>query len=377
MACNNCYNGCVETTSDKCVRYTGENVEALSIANGDNLYTVEQALINAVVSFLDGTGIDITINPTAYCALVTSYLPECKPICAPPTAVELFEALVKAACDLQVQIEDVAADIATLNADYDVDCLSGVTDSSDTHAVLQAAITKICELGVDLSALALDVDTNYVKIADLNDLIQAYLDSIAVSTKYYNKMIPYTVVEYYGPLTGNFDATGAGLGDWEKIYLCNGLNGTPDKRGRVGVGVIVGVGGGALNPSVDPITPGNPNYSLFQISGANTITLNSTQIPAHSHTITDPGHTHFTLGNDNSAPVTFSGAPTSTTPVASYANLDGNYSYRTAQSSQGAATVGLSSTKTTGITVNNSTGGGGSHANIQPVLACYYIMYIP
>ncbi len=374
MACNNCYNGCVETTSDKCVRYTGENVEALSIANGDNLYTVEQALINAVVSFLDGTGIDITIDPAAYCALVTSYLPECKPICAPPTAVELFEALVKAACDLQVQIEDVAADIATLNADYDVDCLSGVTSSSDTHAVLQAAITKICELGVDLSALALDVDTNYVKIADLNTLIQDYLDSISVSTKYYNKMVPYTVVEYYGPLTGNFDATGAGLGDWEKIYLCNGLNGTPDKRGRVGVGAIVGVGGGALNPSVDPSTPGNPNYSLLQISGANTITLNSTQIPAHTHTatasITDPGHRHDIWGitggdnQDNSNTVRFAGGDKDQGETAFY--------FTNTQACQ-TSTTGISAS----ISVNASTGGGAGHANIQPVLACYYIMYIP
>ena len=374
MACNNCYNGCVETTSDKCVRYTGENVEALSIANGDNLYTVEQALINAVVSFLDGTGIDITIDPAAYCALVTSYLPECKPICAPPTAVELFEALVKAACDLQGQVEDIAADIATLNADYDVDCLSGVTSSSDTHAVLQAAITKICELGVDLDALALDVDTNYVKIADLNTLIQDYLDSITVSTKHYTKMVPYTVVEYYGTLTGKFDATGAGLGDWEKIYLCNGLNGTPDKRGRVGVGAIVGVGGGALNPSVDPSTAGNPNYSLLQISGANTITLNSSQIPAHTHAaaaaITDSGHRHDIWGitggdnQDNSNTVRFAGGDKDQGETAFY--------FTNTQACQ-TSTTGI----TASVTVNANSGGGGAHANIQPVLACYYIMYIP
>ena len=49
-------------------------------------------------------------------------------------------------------------------------------------------------------------------------------------------MVPYTVVEYYGPLT-YFDNTGAGQGDWDRIFLCNGLNGTPDKRGRVAVGL--------------------------------------------------------------------------------------------------------------------------------------------
>jgi microcystin-dependent protein len=384
MACNNCYNGCVETTSDKCVRYTGENVEALSIANGDNLYTVEQALINAVVSFLDGTGIDITIDPAAYCALVTSYLPECKPICASPTAVELFEALVKAACDLQEQIVDVAADIATLNADYDVDCLSGVTNSSDTHAVLQAAITKICELGVDLDALALDVDTNYVKIADINSYIAAYLAGISVSNKYYTKMVPYTVVEYYGALSGyptgadGFSAAGVGYGYWENIYLCNGLNGTPDKRGRVSVGAIVGVGGGALNPAVDPSNPSNPNYALYTISGSNSVVLTSSQIPSHTHsaTVTDPQHFHYLLGNDT---VTATCAALSSTSIlASNGDCGTNPNYQLSASAQVAATLAKSSSSTTGISVTNgNTGGGLGHSNIQPSIGCYYIMYKP
>lgn len=375
MSCNNCYNGCVETTSDKCVRYTGNNVEDLSIENGDSLYVVEQALIDAVVSFLDGTGIDITIDPTAYCALVVDYLPTCKPICSPPTAVELFEALVKAACDLQGQVTAINSTLTTLNADYTIDCLTGVTASSDTHAVLQATIDKLCELDVDLSALALDVDTNYVKLSDLDTLIQAYLDSSSTGSEYYTKMVPYTVVEYYGTLA-NFDATGAGTGDWINIYLCNGQNGTPDKRGRVPVGAIQLVPGGALNAAVNPATPGNPNYALQDVSGANTITLDATQIPSHTHVITDIGHDHFVLANDNAAPVTFAGGPTAFGPVSSYADLAGNYSYRTAASGLTSATVGLSSTETTGISLA-STGGGLAHSNIQPVLACYYIMYIP
>lgn len=351
MSCNNCYNGCVETTSDKCVRYTGNAVEELSIETGDSLFVVEQALINAVVSFLDGTGIDITINPTAYCTLVTSYLPECKPVCAPPTAVELFEALVKAACDLQTQVDAIDATLTTLNADYTIDCLTGVTASSDTHAIVQAVIDKLCDLGVDLAALALDVDTNYVKLSDLDALIQAYLDSTSTSSAYYTKMVPYTVVEYYGTLT-HFDSTGAGTGDWINIYLCNGENGTPDKRGRVPVGAIQLVPGGALNAAVNPATPGNPNYALLDtMYGANTITLDITQIPSHNHLLTDPGHTHTYEGSIQPG----GGGESS---------RDGVQATLTTNSS------------TTGITIA-SAGGGLGHSNIQPTLACYYIMYIP
>lgn len=174
MSCTNCYNGCVEITADKCVKYTGLDSIPLGITSGDSLLIVEEALISNVVSFLDGTGIDITISPEDYCALVTSYLPEGTVF----TAVELFRALVKAACDLQTQVTAVAADIATLNSDYTVDCLSGVTSSSDTHAIVQAIINKVCATDVDLAALALDVDTNYVKLADLNTLIASYQASL-------------------------------------------------------------------------------------------------------------------------------------------------------------------------------------------------------
>lgn len=381
MSCNNCYNGCVETVSDKCVRYTGNNVEDLSIETGDSLFVVEQALIDAVVSFLDGTGIDITIDPTAYCALVVDYLPECKPICSPPTAVELFEALVKAACDLQGQVTAIEATLATLNADYTIDCLTGVTASSDTHAVLQATIDKLCELGVDLAALALDVDTNYVKISDLDTLIQAYLDSISTSTLYSNKMVPYTVVEYYGSLS-NFDSTGAGLGDWDKIYLCNGQNGTPDKRGRVPVGAIQLVPGGALNAAVNPATPGNPNYAIGDVGGANTIVLDATQIPSHTHipttTVTDT-HRHFIAADIAEA---VSNVANSTTPIVRTSN-EGTYAeYALRANTTGLdATVGRTSQTSVGainVSVSNAnTGGGLAHSNIQPTLACYYIMYIP
>lgn len=371
MSCNNCYNGCVETVSDKCVRYTGNAVEDLNIESGDSLYVVEQALIDAVVSFLDGTGIDITIDPAAYCDLVVDYLPTCKPICSPPTAVELFEALVKAACDLQGQVTAIEATLATLNADYTIDCLTGVTASSDTHAIVQAIINKLCDLGVDLAALALDVDTNYVKLSDLDTLIQAYLDSSGSSSEYYNKMVPYTAVEYYGSLS-NFDATGAGLGDWINIYLCNGQNGTPDKRGRVPVGAIQLVPGGALNAAVNPATPGNPNYAVGDVGGANTITLDATQIPSHTHILTDPGHDHFVAGNGTTSSCSVAD---NTSSIASGGSCGTNDAY-TLRPSALAATVGESSVDVTGISIA-STGGGLAHANIQPVLACYYIMYIP
>lgn len=375
MACSNCYNGCTEIVSDRCVRYTGLDVPVLGILSGDSLSVVEASLIEFLTSTLNGIGIKPIVDPLIICNVVQQYLPDCGEF----TLNDYITALVKAACDLQEQVDAVVAELLVLNANYDVDCLTGVTSTSDTHAVLQAVITKLCDLDVELAALALDVDTNYVKLADLNSLIAAYIASVSPDgTKYYTRMVPYTVVEYYGPLTGNFDVTGAGLNDWEKIYLCNGLNGTPDKRGRVPVGVIVGVGGGAMNPAVDPATPTNPNYALNGTTGANTVTLNTSQLPSHTHvaTVTDPGHTHFTLAD---VVDTTGVLPTNTTSIAKESTFGSSQEeYAMRSSAITAAILGLSSSNTTGVSVTNAAAGsGGAHSNIQPVLACYYIMYIP
>jgi hypothetical protein len=283
------------------------DIPELGITNGDTLASVEQSLASYLLSVMSGSGINITGLAVDFCDLIQKYLP----ISTSVNIIDLFSALLKSACDLQAQVDGISATLAELNADYNVDCLEVVTSTSDTHSVVQAIIDKLCGIDTSVTAIALDLDTNYVKLADLNGLIQAYLDSLNTSTKYYTKMVPYSAVEYYGSLT-NFDATGAGLGDWEKIYLCNGLNGTPDKRGRVGVGAISGVPGGTLDPAVNPGSSAyNPNYVIGDAGGSNTFTI----------------------------------------PAAA------------AQSASGVALPVVSVPAT--------------FSNIQPVRACYYIMYIP
>jgi microcystin-dependent protein len=367
MSCSNCYNGCQEITSDKCVKYTGNNSVPLGIDNGDNVNSVLETLITKVVSFLDGSGIDISINLSAYCELVTKYLPNCNPQCDPPTLVEIIEALVKAACDLQGQInatntavDAVEEQLATLNANYTLpsSCLTGVTASSDTHDIVQAIINKLC-------ALSLDVSTNYVKLADLDALIASYLASTATVDKYYTKMVPYTVVEYYGPLSGypsvsdGFSVSGAGFGFWEKIYLCNGNNGTPDKRGRSPIGAIAGMGGGVLDTQVNPASsPLNLNYALGTKNGVNGVILSVSNLPSHTHTVQSAGaHTHEVIArsaSDGGAGVLVGG-------------------------DDDAINNGTATTSSNGVHshVVDPTGGDAAHANTHPVIACLYIMYIP
>lgn len=378
MSCSNCFNGCAEIVSDQCVRYTGIDVPVLGIKNGDSLSYVEQALIEFLTSTLNGKGITLDINPAIICDIVNKNLVACEDLSLP----NVISALIKAACELDTRLTTLEGKFNALEAPYTLGCITGVTSTSGTHAILQAVITKLCSVEVALNALALNVSTNYVKLADLNALIAAYLTATGCcggssGTKYNTRMVPYTVVEYYGTLTGKFDGTGAGLGDWEKIYLCNGNNGTPDKRGRVPVGATTGMGGGALNPAVDPAVAGNPAYALLGTNGSNTVTLSVNQIPAHSHTATNTvlvtNHTHFTTLAGGQVGIT------ATTPLAQTATYGGNTSYSLA-GAVGTPDIGITDPSKSDVTVTTaigSTGGGLAHNNYQPGLGCYYIMYIP
>lgn len=380
MSCTNCFNGCTDTTSDKCVKYTGIDVPALGIQNGDTLLHVEEVLISFLTPMITGNGITPVIDPSIICNLVSQYLPNCA-TCTGFTLKEILVALIKSSCDLQEQIEDVVESIADIESPYTTDCLSGVNSSSNTHSVLQAVITKLCELDTDLSALALDLSTNYVQISEIDALIQNYIDENSEFTLIKNRMVPYAVQPYYGPLS-YFDGTGAGVGDWIDVYLCNGSNGTPDLRGRTLVGVTSGMFGGALPAAVDPAIPGNPAYTLSggippfagSTTGANQVTLGPTQIPSHTHTatVTDAGHTH-TLNIESEY-------STKNEP----GNVDINYlmgdSYNTelhnANSILNDQDYINSSESNISVEIG-STGGGLAHDNVQPSRACYFIIYIP
>ena len=378
MSCSNCFNGCAEIVSDQCVRYTGIDIPVLGIKNGDSLSYIEQSLITFLTSTLDGSGIKPDISQTIICNLVQQYLPTCGDL----TVVDYLTALIKAACDLQLQVNanslsitTINSQLAILNGPYTIgDCITGVTSTSGTHAILQAVIDALC-------AFILDVETNYVQLADLDALIQDYLDSIAPSNQYNSRMVPYSILPYYGS-SDNFDGTGAGLASlgFDKIYLCNGANGTPDLRGRVIVTAINGMKGGGLSPVVDPLIDPtfNPNYSKATTTGANSIQLNQSQIPSHTHSavavVTPDPHDHFVFNTD--ILMSASGV-SSTNYTARGLNTAANVDYQ-ATGTATVPTLGKTSSTTLGVGVTNSaTGGGGFHDNKQPVLACYHIMYIP
>jgi microcystin-dependent protein len=374
--CSNCYNGCTEITSDKCVKYTGVDVPVLGIKNGDSLSYVEQSIIGFLSSTLDGTGILPVIKPSDVCSTVDKHLPDCDPI----SLNNWLTALLKALCAL----EDTVAEIPSANpaTPYDVDCLT-VTDNTSTTDVLQSVIYKVCDVAEQLNNFITYVNATYVKISDINTYIQNYIDGNPTQQLINQRMVPYSIVAATGTaILSNFDASGAGIGEWDRIFLCNGQNNTPDLRGRVIVGTNDGsMLGGAMDAAVAPSAT-NPTYGIGSTHGNNSVVLTTGQIPAHSHantavsTITPASHSHLlvSLGTSDTT-----NPPTANNQIRQYYSTGGNLGYGLTGTSSN-ATVGESSEVTLSVSTaitNAATGGGNGHANYQPGRGVYYIMYIP
>lgn len=371
MACNNCYNGCSETVSDKCVKYTGLDVPELGIENGDSLASVEQAIFDFLVPVLDGSGIRPIVDDQYLCNIIQSYLPTCTQ-CDGFTLNEIVEAIIRTICRLSTSIDSITATLTTLNSNYNIGCLTGVTPSTDTHDVLQATIYKVCELVQDFADLQAYVTANTLTPSDVTDIIIAYLNTTSYFTQISSRMVPYGIVAFFPTpaIMANFDPNGAGIGAWNRIFLCNGENGTPDLRGRTLVGATSGMSGDTLLPDVSP-GGFNPAYNLGATAGSNSVTLLQSQMPIHTHanTVTssiDPAtHSHKYAKTDQA------NSPGQGVDIGYVGVGDDKHIGATLQD-----TSEVTITLTTSIT-NAPAGSGQAHANNQPSIGIYYIMYIP
>jgi microcystin-dependent protein len=128
-------------------------------------------------------------------------------------------------------------------------------------------------------------------------------------------------------------------------YAANKRMPVPEINGRV-LAALDNLGGTSANT----VTNSSAD-TLGGTLGAETHTLQTSEIPAHSHGVTDPGHTHTgTVAN------VWGPASGESASPGGGRNLDSR-SFTT-------------SNNTTGISINNA-GGGGSHNNMQPTFFGY------
>jgi microcystin-dependent protein len=239
-------------------------------------------------------------------------------------------------------------------------------------------------------------------VIDLRDKI---IDRITPSTIPSQDLIPSGVgMEYWGSTLptgwlwqdGAFYEPSTYPSLFAAIGYTYGQSGTrfkvPDRRGRFGLGA--GQGSGLTN------------RSLGQLGGLEAVTLNTAQIPSHTHGVNDsghnhsindlghnhgvndPGHTHnpFTWrsGGDDGLTDGFARANTAFAGENRGPNAYNNFNGSNVQLIQNSF-VGISifnsnsniniNSSNSGISINPQ-GGGGSHENMPPFIVCNYIIKI-
>lgn len=367
MACNcNALNyDCpgIQTTTN-CVLWAGDPYPTLGICKGDPMTFVGTVILDKLVQ------IDTIISaPTA---VNIDTCPQMKIALGgkDKTVSNLLQVLWDNQCVLQSKIDAVKAQIPTNTYAFNLRCIIPAGTNTDPNAILQGTINKVCDLETTVNNLSPSIDTL------INDKIVEFLSGALVglgnrgivksgtgsSTKFlFDSFVPpFVPVPYYGPLS-NFDGSGKGIvgSPYEGWYLLCGLNNLADARGRVLVGSIQGVPGPTLDPAVNPANPNNPDtsYSTGDKFGENYHALTISQLPAHGHTINDPGHTH-------------------TSATESFMLRNVRCSESSCQSWWPGGSAFVTGSSTTGISINQ-TGGGAIHENRQPSLAITgYIMRI-
>lgn len=350
MACVNCYNNCGgNPTSDKCVQYTGPDIELLDIDKGDSLHMLIAALVEQLRTTSDGTGIEF--EEVELCDSITTALGNNE-----ATLNNIIQAISDVVCNIEEEVADID-EVVDPPLSISAPCL--VLDPNPTRdQVLQAIATKLCSINTTVTS----INTNYVTTETVCSLVQDCIGDSVETTQEYAKMPKYVALPYHGPLTV-FDSQGVGLesAGYDKIYICNGQTVgvfvTPDYRGRSPIGVNQGLPGGALDSSTDPAVIANAGYgiNLGTKIGNYKHTLGVTESPAHTHVVTDPGHRHNEIGPGQIGDHPGGGS--------GFDRPNGEQTNQT-------------SSATTGITLESS-GGGQPHNSVHPVIGGVFIMHIP
>ncbi len=227
---------------------------------------------------------------------------------------------------------------ATVNTALDdvVDVLNGDTASTPD---LTAGSWKVGGTAITSNAADLNILSG-AAAAGVTSTEFGYLDGVtsAIQTQITSSLFPAGGIILWSGSTASIPS------GW---VLCNGSNSTPDLRDRF----IVGAGS---------------SYAVNATGGASSVTLATSQIPAHNHsassssstTIHDSGHSHSISAvrpSESGNTISTSAGGTSVT------------------ASTNSATTGITASTSTSTSIGN-TGGGGSHENRPPYYALAYIM---
>lgn len=138
--------------------------------------------------------------------------------------------------------------------------------------------------------------------------------------------------------------------------LCDGQNGTPDLRDKFVKGAAAGQNPGATGGSA---THTHADHAALAHAGAAVAdhashTHTYTQVPNHTHPVTDPGHTH--VQNAHNHVITSQTATTGSATSYEHGTLDTSSAEAEATEVTANATA-VNQSATTGVTTQNPSGG--------------------
>lgn len=250
----------------------------------------------------------------------------------------------------------------------------------EVGSLLADAQTRTLWLGVPASINA----AQSVLISDLVGLVQADTDTLTAAKAYTDTGLtgksntghhhPTSDIDGLGALIALASGVPAGViclwsgtivtipAGW---VICDGANGTPDLRekfvmGAGGVNYNQGASGGSANRTLATSAAGAHDHGGVT---ANT-TLTITQIPGHTHGVTDPGHIHTVSDPGHTHAVWVRNQARMDSSSSAYVPGSGAGGTLTNSAGVEDANTGISvNSRTTGISIQ-SAGSGGAHNHV-------------
>ena len=371
--------GVLRPTPDTSVIYTGPAIPSLGICTGDTLSEIEADILQQIINYSTGVGINLPDIDLTQCACFTQAVGCCGPTsCQSLTCI--MQAYLDCLCTLYTDVQVLTTKVGAMyDGPYDLACLQNLTSTSKLPDIVQEVIYELCtaeaaivNLQTQITNLTTGLPTtignfmsNAIRSCQTGSVTKT--GSGATFQVTFGGFAPVgSVLPWVGNPAGVFTAgVGNSPGPMCGWNLANGANGTVDMRGYFPVGVNDGtMGGGSQNPEVDNAVNPGQTYGLGSHAGAIQVQLSSAQIPSVGVSGTVVGGTgslpfysvsrkHASTG-DNTMSYQCDGGGTST-PCPSAPNMSVPF---TIPNSTLSGTTG---------------GGGGKHENRPPYMAMYFI----
>ena len=367
--------GCPTLVSDRCVKYTGPAFPQFNVCTGDTVAEDIEIILNKLAEYAIGEGIELP-DITNNCTFVTDFLAG-----KDKDLVTLVQALFDIDCNLKEYIDEVNNKIEPPFS-FTTGCIT-VPGEFSRNKFIQAIADKTCQNTEQINQITDSLgDTNDLlsnieaiignKVLEMFNSCQNNLTKTGsgnTASILLTAQCPIGTILFGNYPLSSFDNTGKGLNTASMCgwAVANGNNGTVDMRGWTPAGAT-NVQGPALLPSVTSGSDLDLVTNVGSRKGQYKITLASSQLPNHNHTvtITQNPHTH----NYNNV--------ISASPGAGYEAIRPDAKYEVDPGTPNLFRV--PGTQTSGsladinVSVTGITGGSGqSHENRPPT---YYGVYI-